>query len=319
MQFMPSGSGVVKQNMNYLLHGDNSFGINQYVQNLIKEFIESNSAEAVIKVDGEELEPADLARFRSQDLFNPVSMFVVSEISENKNIVQQITEENDVFNTDNIIVFVEGKLKKNSLFYKKFTKEFKSVELNKLPEHELLKWIGEYAKNLGGEISTQDAKYLVSAVGDDQQLLHNEIDKLVLFDKKISRQAIDELVEKKPSDNVFELLDFLAKGDGSGALQIYESLRQAQLEPYYILNMIGWQLSNMSVVFAADSNDANAIASANGMSPFVVRKTMGSVKRLNRGRLREMVNKAAETDIKTKSSKADADQLVKALIMELAG
>jgi DNA polymerase-3 subunit delta len=140
----------------------------------------------------------------------------------------------------------------------------------------------------------------------------------VSFNKTISQQTIDELVEPVFEQTIFDLIESVSSGQLKRALDLYKGLRANKAEPLYILSMLGWQLHNLLVIKAAAGKNTSEIAKDFGISPFVINKSRRLSERLEMATLELAYEGLVETDLKLKTSAGEPDLLMEQLIISLS-
>ena len=92
---------------------------------------------------------------------------------------------------------------------------------------ELPKWTGQRARELGLELAPGAARALVATVGERQQRLLRELEKLAVAcgeGATISAETVEELAAPSAQRRAWTLADALVARDGSTALRTYEAL-----------------------------------------------------------------------------------------------
>jgi DNA polymerase III subunit delta len=163
---------------------------------------------------------------------------------------------------------------------------------------ELPKWVAARARELGLELSPGAAKALVGHVGDRQQRLLRELEKLALAlepGARVEIEDVDELAAPSAERKAWTLADALVARDGAAATRTYLDLREH-----------GERLTGLLYIMARRLRDAHGIVARleAGESVGQVRKTL------------RMPSKAAERFI-ADAQKSDARGLQEA-IAELA-
>ncbi len=301
------------------LTGSNSFGLKTELKLWIDEFIKEHGDMGLERLDGEEDE-FDRIRESLESLpFLATKKMVVLRIpGNNKEFVEkaEILLTNMSETTD--VIIVEPKLDKRSSYYKFLKNKTDFKEFNELDENSLAKWLIEQAKHKDGLISSNDARYLIERVGTNQQLLANEIIKLINYDKKITRQTIDLLTEPTPQTTVFELLDAAFAGKTKRALEIYEEQRALKIEPIQIIAMLSWQLHVLAIIKTAGSKSSADIAREANINPFVVRKSQNIADKLTLNELKKLITDVLELDVRMKSESIDADDSLRNLFIQIS-
>jgi len=217
------------------------------------------------------------------------------------------------------LIIIETKVDKRSSYYKVLKAQTEYKEFNDLDPVKLNNWIVQYAKAYGGSISPADARYLLERVGQNQQLVAMEIDKLLTYQPAIDRASIELLSDQTPQGTIFELLDAAFTGQTKKVDKLYHAQRALKAEPQQIIAMLAWQLHILALVKTAGERSVDAIASEVKVNPFVVRKTQYLAKDLSLAQVKDLVGKALELDIKLKSQTIDADDALQHFLLTLSG
>jgi DNA polymerase-3 subunit delta len=107
-----------------------------------------------------------------------------------------------------------------------FVKEFLLPRLAEMPA-----WIMKHARDLGGEFLPGAAAALAGLIGSDTQVAGQEIDKLLMYvDRKrpVEEQDVIECTAAIVQVNVFAMADAMAAGDASGALRMLSKLLEEE-------------------------------------------------------------------------------------------
>lgn len=301
------------------LTGSNSFGLKAQLDRHVAEFVKEHSDLGLERLDGED---AEFGRIResleSLPFLASKKTVVLRSPSGNKEFVEkaEILLANIPETID--VIIVEPKLDKRSSYYKYLKKETDLKEFNELDEFSLAKWLGEQAKEAGGSLSQSDAKYLVERVGANQQLLSNELAKLLDYDSKVTHATIELLTEPTPQSTIFELLDAAFAGKTKQALGLYREQRALKAEPIQIIAMLAWQLHVLAVIKTAGKRDANQIASEAKINPFVVRKSLVIADELTLAELKTLITDVLALDVRMKSETIDADDAMMQLLISIS-
>ena len=299
--------------------GDNGHAREQAATEFIAGFTGVHGAMAVDKFAGEELELATLSDAISTVPFlSPRRLVIVRDLSANKTLAEQLEliVESVADTTD--LVIIEGHVDGRSKYLSNLKKLAEVREFAHLEGEDLLTWITEQTNHLGGTITRQVAQKLVDRVGTNQQLIANELAKLVLYQPEITPETIAELTVYTPQSSIFAMLDAAFAGNASEALSLYAEQRTQGMEPQAILGMITWQLHSLTLVKAAGTMSANEIAARAKMSPFVVRKNQTNARRLSDHKLIALLEQAIVTDTLIKTTRVNVDDAVQSLIVSFA-
>ena len=295
--------------------GDNALVKKHELSKLVNDFIKTNGDQSVHRYDGSEVSFQEIYDATSSvSLFAQATLVVVKNPNENKELEEKIEPLVESISEETTLVLFFTNVDKRSKLYKYLKKATVFQEHNELKEHELIGWLQEVVNARKGQADRSSLGYLVDRVGADQFLLRNEIDKLLSYDKTVTRESIDKMVEKQPRDTIFELLDLALQQRTEQALEKYRSLRANRVEPHYVLSMLVWQMNNLALVKTAQGQSTDEIAKSTGVSPFVLKKAAQMSSGISLAQLKKLYSVVEEADYKLKSAAYDADQVVEQLI-----
>ncbi|HUY85071.1 MAG TPA: DNA polymerase III subunit delta [Candidatus Dormibacteraeota bacterium] len=301
------------------LAGENSFRLQAELNGLLEVFLGVHGGLALERIDGQE---ADFDKIREALTGLPFlaarKMVVLRAPSANKQFTESFEQLlNDTVETTDLIL-VEPKLDKRMAYYKLLKKKTDFREFPELDAGGLARWLVESARAGGGSLGLADASYLVERVGPNQQLLSNELDKLLLYDSNINRRNIDLLTEPTPQSTIFQLLEAAFAGRSEQALKLYAEQRALKVEPPQIVAMLAWQLHVLAVIKAAGDRSADEIAREAKLNPFVVRKSQGIARGLTLAEVKELVSDLLKIDVASKRTSIDSDEALQNYLLALS-
>lgn len=285
---------------------------------LTSEFVKEHGEFALERIDAEEADAAAiLEAIQSLPFLANRKMVVLRSLGANKTASGQIEQFIDAAGDGCDVIFYEPFPDKRTSYFKVLKSKTNLEEFDEMDPRGLASWLVEEAKRQDGQLSLSDANYMVERVGTNQELLANELEKLLIYDPAISRQSIDELTVKTPQSKVFDLLDAAFGGNKKRALELYDEQRAQKVEPQAIMAMIAWQLELIALAHLAKGKAANQIARDAGVSPYPIQKAQRLAAKLDRNQLTEMINTAAEFDYKSKTVTFDLDEALKTYIVTI--
>ena len=293
------------------LSGDNTYMAQQALRQLVDKYQQKYSQANAMYFDAEEDKFEELEQaISSNSLFAQSSLVILRHISAKKEYWDKLVDLLDEVPESTVLIIFDLNLDKRTKLFKRLKKtnfkEFKSLD-----PIQLKKWVIREVEKRGGEISSSIATDLIDKVGDDQWTLSNEIDKLVLYSPKITKETIEEIASEHINDTIFQLLDISMK-DRQKTLDRYNRLIQSGMDAQYILTMILWQLNNILLIKSA--KDPSNL----GISPFVIQKTRPMADRIDQKKLMNIIQYALEADTKSKTTSIDTKQLVEQLLSRLS-
>jgi DNA polymerase-3 subunit delta len=301
------------------LTGENAFGLKAELDTLVATFVATHGDLALERIDGEEAEPDRISEaLTSLPFLAERKMVLLRRPGANKQFAEQAEQLlTDVPETTDVII-VEPKLDKRSSYFKYLQKKTDFREHKALDILGLAPWLVQQAKVQRGNITPSDARYLAERVGPNQQLLVSELEKLLLHDKNITRQAIDLLTEPTPQSTVFQLLEAAFAGNAKRALQLYDEQRALKVDPLAIIAMLAWQLHILALIKTAGTRNGQAIASEAKLSPYVIQKSQSIARNLGLTELKKLVHDLLVIDRRLKRESIDADEALKNYLLMLA-
>lgn len=300
------------------LAGSNNFALKRRLNQLIAEFVSEHGDLALEKLDGEEVAPqAVLDAIQNLPFLSAKKMVVVRSLGANKQASEQIEQiiSSAVEGVD--VIFYEPQIDKRTSYFKVLKAQTTFEELGDLDSRGLAKWLVDEAGKKDSSLSQADANYLISRVGPNQVLLSNELEKLSIYNPKITRETIDLLTEKTPQSKIFDLLDAVFSGNKKRAVKLYDEQRIQKVEPQEIIAMFAWQLRIISAIKLGKGKNSAEIAKDLGVGPYPVQKAMGLAGKIDGRKLGLMISDLLEIDISGKTSPVDLDEMLKSYIVSL--
>lgn len=286
---------------------------------LVGDFVQEHGDFALERLDGEEAEYGRITEsVQSLPFLASKKLVVLKNGGANKQFAENIEHILDSITDSTDLIIVEPKLDKRLSYYKTLKKKTDFREYAALDVLGLANWLNKAAKERGGELKTADARYLVERVGTNQQLLSNELNKLLNYQPNVTRETIDLLTEATPQSTIFELLDAAFAGNIKRALKLYAEQRTLKVEPQQILAMIAWQLHILALIKTAGQRSADDIAKDAKINPYVVRKSQSIARKLTLAELKKLVHDALELDVRLKSQSIDADEALQHYLLTIS-
>lgn len=300
------------------LSGDNSYQISLELHKL-KNKLGKDNVLGSVQLEGQEATIEDVKNeLSSYSLFSSERLVILYQPSKIKGFDEFIKQAESYISENTTAVIVEPLLDKRKSYYKYLQKNTDFKQFNKLNTPELIKWVAEFTKQNGGQITHQAATHLVERLGDDQMLLSQEINKLILYSNEIDIKSIDTLTELSPSSTVFELLDAAFSLNPGKALTLYNEQRLQKVEPEQILAMLSWQLNTIAVYIASKNLSSTEVAAKSGLSPYTISKARQISAKLSTNKVKTLVNDLCNLDYSSKTKSFDLDEGLKNFIVGLS-
>lgn len=307
--------------MIFFFYGPNTFEARNQIAKLINQYQKKTGNDfGLDKIDGEKSTLAELkAALQAVPFLSSSRLVIIESLGKNKAVTAHI----DVLIADipstTVAVFYDHDADHRTNYFKTLKEKAKTVEFKQLDHAHLLRWIIKQVENSGGEIDRAAVGRLLDLAGEDQWRLSNEIEKLINYNKEVTVENIDLLVESSRTESIFNLVDAMSAGKRQLAIQIYTRLRTNGESEMYILSMIIWQLRNQLLAKSAGRITAPQLAKEAGMSPYVAGKVLATRHLYTEERIKESFIRAIDTEMAIKSGEGDSDYLVEQLVSSLSG
>ncbi len=215
-----------------------------------------------------------------------------------------------------VIVFIESKIDRKKRIYKQTAKHGRCIQANRLEKGALVK---ELSTLTSGRLSSSDAVYMISRVGDDLTLLTLEADKLTNYkpDGKITKKDIDIVCSLSADDDVFKLITEIGNQNIGSALKIYDELIVKKESPMGILRLMirQFRLIRECKYLIKTGKNNSEIASLLKIPPFTVKNYAEQAKKFKYSVLREAMKACIECDNDIKTGKIPQKEAVEMLIL----
>jgi DNA polymerase-3 subunit delta len=245
--------------------------------------------------------------------------FLTSTGSLNKKDEDKLTD--ILENSDScitIFLIKGGKPDSRKKLVKKLKEKNAVIELNKLNEGELTKYIAGKFKDLNINISLQNADYIANNSGyleyeSTVSLYHvnNEVEKLASYKKNtntVDFEDIDILLIKSVESNIFKLVDHICEGNKKKSFEILDEMLLNNTPEQFIIHMISRQyrmLFQYTVLFKKGYS-FNEIMNKMKLKNFVATKLSKQARNLNPDKIQYYMEKILEIDKKIKTGEIDS-------------
>mgnify|MGYP000863777265 FL=1 len=300
------------------LTGNNSYLLDKYVSNIRSEFTEKYGDFSVEVINCDEVDTQRINEaVQNLPFLSDGRLVVLKNPSANKGFVENVEHILEGMPEITTLIIIETKLDKRSNYYKYLQKHTDYKEFNDLDVPQLATWLVGEAKNSDAVISLADARYLVERVGINQQLLAQELKKLITYDKTIKRVNIDDLTVRSPHSTIFDLLESAFAGNTQKALELYKEQRQMKVEPQQIIAMFAWQLQILALVKTSGNKSPQDIAKEAKLNPYVVSRSAALAKKITYQALEQYVEDLYAIDIASKTINIDIEEALQNYILKL--
>lgn len=287
----------------------------------------------VITVDAEDTDSAQrmMSEFFATPFLAEKRMVVVKNLLSSKlvEIRESIAEiiKNNRLPDSTVAVFWERadefKGKETKALFELLQKEKYKEHFAALEPSEAASWFRGQIETTENKLARGVAETAVKLVGVDSFGLQNLAGQLVNYcpGKEITMADLNEFVEEKADDNIFNLVDAIVAGNTPAALGMMREQYRRGEDEQYILGMLIRQFRIMLQIADALAQNpsvaSDILAKQLGLHPFVVKKTIPLVKKFSLSNLKNRFSQLADFDLKTKTGQGDLATLLDILVVEM--
>ncbi len=197
------------------------------------------------------------------------------------------------------------------------TAENSYVKLFRRPEGiGVERWIRQRVDEKNGRISPQATQLLAANIGNDLQILDNELEKLVLYagEREIKSEDVQILSPYVAEASIFDLVDAIGNRNGKKAALLLQQKFNEGEEPFQLFAMFVRQFRLLiQVKELADAGEKPpAISQALRLHSFVVGKIFQQARGFSMGQLEQIYRHLLDVDVAVKTGRND---MITALIL----
>ncbi|HVW67017.1 MAG TPA: DNA polymerase III subunit delta [Candidatus Peribacteraceae bacterium] len=294
----------------FLFTGENTYLLRRERERWIDEFRRKHGDENCLVADGQKISV--------RELWDDVSMlpFLAERRLVVVDTVPRCTRE-DIqtlarsIHPQVVLLFCDPKVDKRTSGAKELldTAEVKQFAALKRPQLE--QWLKTYASGKNAALSDDARGLLLEYLGEDMNLLAQEVDKLSLFaaGKGISKTDVEQ--QTIPSDEgiVWRMTDLMTQGKKSVAVSYAHRMLSRGGDAYGLWALLLSTLKNIVLVHAAVHSGITSskdIAEKSGIHPFALRSLQPFASKIKREQLETFVAWAAQSDRDLKTGRIRA-------------
>ena len=191
------------------------------------------------------------------------------------------------------------------------------VNCDKLPTSYVISFIEAEVKKGGAKIIREEANLICDLCGGELGKIYGELNKLCLLANggQITKELIDEQIEKDYEYIVFQLGDKLGKKDAGAALPMLEALLADKEVKNYILSSLYSLFSR--ALFASVTQDDELVAKELKTKPFAVSKAKEISENFSQSALRKVCGLILEAEESFKTGQTSLDDAVLGVVCKI--
>ena len=308
----------------YLLYGQEGWLRAQFRNDLVRALVPEGDEMNFTRFSGKETEESDvIAQAETLPFFSDRRVVLVEESGFFKNKTEELAEYLESLPEYLVLVFSEEEVDKRTRTFKAMQKHGHITEFAQQNEDTLIRWILTRMKREGKKIRTEDMQHFLSAVGTDMANIDNELEKLLSYcaDRDVISSAdIDAVCAPQITNQIFDMVRAIADHRQKDALDMYYDLIALKEKPMRILYQISRQFQQLLQIgsLSREGFPQAEIAAKAGVKPFVVRRSMGLLRRYTEQDLWEILRFLTQSEEEVKTGRLDEQLSVELAIVKLS-
>lgn len=294
----------------FVFTGENHFALREAKTRWIQEFIKKHGEDNLIRLEGKSqtlrtlLDEVSMMPFLAERRLFAIDGFPKLDKEEVDVLLEQI-------HPQVIVLFSDPKPDKRlggtkQLLAKAEVKEFAPLKGPKLAD-----WVVSVAKENGATMEAAARDLLIEFVGEDQEMLAREVEKLAIHagSRPIARDDVELMTIPTDEGVVWKMTDLLTAGRKKEAAAFVRKTLDRGGDAYGLWAILLSFVKNAAAVrLAVDSGvtSSSQIAEETGIHPFALRSLLPYAQKTKTSDVHAFVRWAAESDIALKTGQLRA-------------
>lgn len=305
----------------YLIYSEQSFLIREAIKRLKKKITDQslgqlNIIEFSVPINFEVVEQA----LYTAGFFEQKKVVIIHQAD--KLLASQAKKVDTYLNSPNPeVTLVLACLKENRHLFSKARENDYFFEYKTPKKGQLVQWVIDVFSKQGKEVNFETAKYLISLLGDDLELLSSEIQKICLYNDSKNKLQIKDIAAVSSSvahETIFDLVDALGQANLSLALSQLNHLFQTETEGK-IFHMIirQFRLLLKTKGLLSDGSGSAQIARVLKLPSFIASKYMKQALHFDTSKLVTAHTILLETEISYKTSSTPLSKALELALIKI--
>lgn len=307
-------------------YGEDTYRLKQKLKQLREKFISSSLGDTnLVTLDGK-IAPYDemVRQILAMPFLARKRLVIIENLLKagKKDIQEKVAEFLKKVPDSTVLVFVEeGMPDRRTGLFRRLNRPGQAQEFKLLESEQLRRWVRREVELRGGTIETQALTKLMEAVGSDLWRMTNEIEKLTAYNRQLTAEDVELLVNSKTEANIFDLVEATANRNPQRALRELSRLFNRGAAEIYILTMLVWQYRNLLIIKDLQQRGVKSrwdLAKKGGLAPFVVTKNIEAAAKYSLEDLKNIYEKLLDFDWRIKTGKIEPKVALELLVFQLA-
>lgn len=297
----------------FLFTGDNLYAIREERRKWVKHFVAKHNMENLQCVEGEDLvfrtflDEVSVAPFIADKrlvIMDGVPPWTGAEVERLlSHIHPQV-----------VLLVIAPKIDRRGGAARVLLKAAQCQTFSAIRGSKLHAWIDELARSCGVAMSRDARDLLLDRIGLDQEMLFQEVQKLILYctGREITVRDVDDVIVPSREWVIWHLTDVMARGELKEAIGYAHKLLVGGHDPFKLWNILLNMLRQLAIIAAAVAEGcvrARDIAAAHKIHPLAVQSLLPLAQRIDLREMQRIIDRVVEMDhaLKTGMLRATAE------------
>ncbi|HSW53896.1 MAG TPA: DNA polymerase III subunit delta [Ignavibacteriaceae bacterium] len=195
-------------------------------------------------------------------------------------------------------------------------------EAKELKGKNLIDWLISIAEEKGKKLSEENAQVLVDIVGENRNMLEDQLEKICIFlneKKEITIESIQQVSSELKQFNIFDLQNAIGVKDKSKALTVANNLLDNGTEPTFIITMLTRYFTGLAKITELQTKNTPVQEAARivGTHHFYYPNYVKARKLYSDEKLVEVFRALLKADVSIKTTTSDDKTIITLLIAEI--
>lgn len=195
-------------------------------------------------------------------------------------------------------------------------------EAKELKGKNLIDWLISLAEEKGKKLSDENAQVLVDIVGENRNMLEDQLEKICVFlnkEKEITIESIQQVSSELKQFNIFDLQNAIGLKDKARSLTIANNILDNGAEPTYIITMLTRYFTGLAKITELQTKNTPVQEAARivGTHHFYYPNYVKARKLFPDEKLVEVFRSLLKADVSVKTTTADDKTIITLLIAEI--
>lgn len=195
-------------------------------------------------------------------------------------------------------------------------------EAKELKGKNLIDWLISEAEEKGKKFSDENAQVMVDIVGENRNMLEDQLEKICVFlnkEKEITIESIQQISSELKQFNIFDLQNAIGLKDKSKSLTVAYNLLDNGAEPTFIITMLTRYFTGLAKITELQTKNIPVQEAARivGTHHFYYPNYVKARKLFSDEKLVEVFRALLKADVSVKTTTADDKTIITLLIAEI--